>query len=126
MNMEQVIETPVIESGVYLKAHLEAFDQWLARDEVTEILVNRPGEVWIEASGVAGMTRLDAPQVDDRLLERLAQQIARESHQGINRERPVLSATLRAGANHRAARHAQALGFGDPAPSPRRCAAFCL
>jgi type IV secretion system protein VirB11 len=98
MNMEQVIETPVIESGVYLKAHLEAFDQWLARDEVTEILVNRPGEVWIEASGVAGMTRLDAPQVDDRLLERLAQQIARESHQGINRERPVLSATLPDGA----------------------------
>ncbi len=81
-------------SGVYLTAHLAPFAEWLSRDEVTEILVNRPGELWIEAAGAGGMMRLDAPAIDDRLLERLAQQIARESHQGINRERPVLAATL--------------------------------
>ncbi len=85
-------------TGVYLTAHLAPFEAWLARDEVTEILVNQPGEVWIEASGTAGMTRFEAPEIDDRLLERLAQQIARESHQGINRERPVLAATLPDGA----------------------------
>ena len=85
-------------SGVYLKAHLAPFAAWLERDDVTEILVNAPHEVWIEAAGVPGMTRIDAPGIDDRLLERLAQQIARETHQGINRERPLLAATLPDGA----------------------------
>jgi type IV secretion system protein VirB11 len=85
-------------SGVYLAAHLEPFAPWLARDEVTEILVNRPGEVWIEAAGTPGMTRIETDDIDDRLVERLAQQIARESHQGINREKPVLAATLPDGA----------------------------
>jgi type IV secretion system protein VirB11 len=36
--------------------------------------------------------------VDDLLLQRLAQQVARNSHQGINREHPLLSATLPDGA----------------------------
>ncbi len=85
-------------SGVYLAAHLAPFQRWLMCDDVTEILVNQPGEVWIESAGSVGMERIDAPDVDDRLLERLAQQIARESHQGINRERPVLAATLSDGA----------------------------
>lgn len=85
-------------SGVYLTAHLAPFQRWLAHDDVTEILVNRPHEIWIETAGASGMKRLDAPDIDDRLLERLAQQIARETHQGINRERPVLAATLPDGA----------------------------
>jgi type IV secretion system protein VirB11 len=89
--------TPIA-SGVYLDAHLAPFAEWLARDDVTEILVNRPGEVWIEAAGVNGINQVDAPAINDRLLERLAQQIARETHQGINRERPLLAATLPDGA----------------------------
>ena len=52
-------------SGVYLSAHLAPFAQWLARDEVTEILVNQPGEVWIEAAGTPAMTRVDAPAIDE-------------------------------------------------------------
>ncbi len=84
---------PLVE-GVYLAAHLAPFRQWLVRDDVTEILVNQPGEVWIEAAGISGITRIEAPEINDQLIERLAQQIARDSHQGINRERPVLAATL--------------------------------
>ncbi len=38
------------------------------------------------------------PKVDDRHIRRLAEQIARISHQGINREQPLLSATLPDGA----------------------------
>jgi type IV secretion system protein VirB11 len=91
-------ETTSLSGGVYLAAHLEPFAQWLADDAVTEILVNRPGEVWLEAAGIQGMVRHEAPQVTDRLIERWAQQIARETHQGINRERPVLAATLPGGA----------------------------
>lgn len=91
-------EVTPIASGVYLQAHLAPFAEWLARDDVTEILVNRPEEVWIESAGISGMIRIDAPTINDQLLERLAQQIARETHQGINRERPLLAATLPDGA----------------------------
>ena len=83
--------------GVYLSAYLAPFQQWLADENVTEILVNAPNEVWTESAGVAGMTRCDAPGIDDVLLSRLAAQVARFSHQGINRERPLLSAVLPTG-----------------------------
>ena len=86
------------ERSVYLDAYLAPFAQWLARDTVTEIIVNRPGEVWIEDAAHPGMQRIDAPEIDDRLVQRLAEQVARVSHQGINREHPLLGATLPDGA----------------------------
>ena len=84
--------------SVYLDAYLAPFAHWLARDTVTEILVNRPGEVWIEDADLPGMQRVAAPEIDDRLVQRLAEQVARVSHQGINREHPLLGATLPDGA----------------------------
>jgi len=80
----------------FLDAYLEPFRGWLAQDDVTELLVNRPGEVWIEQRGK--MTCHKAPKVDDALLQRLAEQVARVSHQGISRERPLLAAMLPNGA----------------------------
>jgi len=80
----------------FLEAYLEPFRGWLDQPDVTELLVNRPGEVWIEQRG--RMTRHDAPKVDDSLLQRLAEQVARVSNQGINRERPLLAAMLPNGA----------------------------
>ncbi len=91
------LETAV-ERSVYLDAYLEPFRKWLQTDTVTEILVNRPGEVWIEDAASAGMQRIDVPGIDDRLVQRLAEQVARVSHQGINREHPLLGATLPDGA----------------------------
>ncbi len=92
-------ESPAPTSGsVYLDAYLAPFREWLARDTVTEILVNRPGEVWVEDAGQAGMQRIVAPEIDDKLIQRLAEQVARVSHQGINREHPLLGATLPDGA----------------------------
>jgi len=88
-------EAPRVASGsVYLDAYLTPFREWLERDTVTEILVNRPGELWIEDAAHPGMQRIEAPEVDDRLIQRLAEQVARVSHQGINREHPLLGATL--------------------------------
>jgi type IV secretion system protein VirB11 len=84
--------------SVYLGAYLAPFEAWLAREEVSEILVNRPGEVWIEAAGAPAMERFEVPGLDDTHLRRLAEQIARVSHQGINRERPLLAARLPGGA----------------------------
>ncbi len=84
--------------SVYLEAYLAPFKDWLERESVTEILVNRPGEVWIEDAGQPTMQRIAHPGVDDQLLQRLAEQVARVSHQGINREHPLLAATLPDGA----------------------------
>lgn len=87
-----------VAANVYLDAYLAPFQPWLKRDTVTEILVNRPGELWIEEAGSDGMQRILLPDIDDRLVQRLAEQVARVSHQGINREHPLLGATLPDGA----------------------------
>ncbi|MCB2088077.1 MAG: Flp pilus assembly complex ATPase component TadA, partial [Sphingomonadaceae bacterium] len=80
-----------MERSVYLDAYLAPFRQWLDRDSVTEIMVNRPGEVWVEDAALGGgMQRVDVPEIDDQLVRRLAEQVARVSHQGINREHPLL------------------------------------
>lgn len=83
--------------GVYLRTYLKPFLPWLERDDVTEILVNKPFEVWIEISGEPNMRCVEMPEVDDILLARLAAQIARVAHQGINRESPLLAASLPTG-----------------------------
>ncbi len=84
--------------SVYLDAYLAPLRPWLERESVTEILVNRPGELWIEDAEQPGMQRIELPAIDDQLLRRLAEQVARVSHQGINREHPLLAATLPDGA----------------------------
>ena len=84
--------------GVYLNAYLRPFRRWLDREDVSEIIVNRPGELWLEKAGAMHLQRLDAPEIDDLLVRRLAEQVARATHQGISRERPLLAATLPDGA----------------------------
>ncbi|WP_267389760.1 P-type DNA transfer ATPase VirB11 [Sphingomonas sp. GC_Shp_3] len=79
-------------TDVYLSAYLAPFATWLRDETVTELLVNGPGELWVEAGGT--MYRESVPEIDDQLIRRLAEQVARVSHQGINRERPLLAATL--------------------------------
>lgn len=88
----------VIEEDVYLATYLAPFRRWLDREDVTEIIVNRPREVWIESAGQPGMQRIEATEITDVLLRRLAEQVARVSHQGINRARPLLGAMLPGGA----------------------------
>jgi type IV secretion system protein VirB11 len=79
--------------GVYLRAYLAPLTGMLARPDVTDIYVNRPGELWVETTGGA-IERHDAPGLDEATLARLARQIASLSHQGISREHPLLSAKL--------------------------------
>ena len=89
---------PPAERSVYLDAYLAPFREWLERDTVTEIIVNRPGEVWVEDAAVGAMQRIVSADITDQLVQRLAEQVARVSHQGINREHPLLGATLPDGA----------------------------
>lgn len=91
-------DTAIPSQSVYLDAYLRPFQPWLECDTVTEIIVNCPGEVWVEDARLGGMQRHSLPEVDANLLQRLAEQVARISHQAINREHPLLSATLPDGA----------------------------
>ncbi len=83
--------------GVYLRAYLAPLVGMLARPDVTDIYVNRPGELWVETT-TGAIERHDMPALDEPTLARLARQIAALSHQGISREHPLLSATLPDGA----------------------------
>lgn len=96
--MNDMASPPADGGSVYLNSYLAPFSDWLACDDVTEILVNWPHEIWIERLGSAQMERHDAPKVDGQLLERLANQIARITNQGVSRESPLLSAILPGGA----------------------------
>jgi type IV secretion system protein VirB11 len=82
--------------GVYLQTYLAPLAGFLGRDDVTDIYVNGPGEVWVETLG-GGLERYDAPEIDETILWRLARQIASLTHQGISREHPLLSASLPTG-----------------------------
>lgn len=82
--------------GVYLAQALAPFSPLLTRRDVTDIYVNRPGELWVETLGGA-IERHELPTIDAALLDRLASQVAAFSYQGINREHPLLSASLPGG-----------------------------
>ncbi len=91
------MSAPLGERGVYLEAYLRPLAPWLGRDDVTDIMINTPGEVWVETVG--GETqRHSAPELTDTTLWRLATQIAAAAHQGVSREHPLLAATLPDGA----------------------------
>ena len=79
--------------GVYLDTYLAPLKPWLDRPDVTDIWINRLGEAWIEDSG-GQITREVIPELTAVLMERLARQIAAANHQGVNREQPLLSASL--------------------------------
>ncbi len=81
---------------VYLQSYLAPLAPMLARADVTDIFVNRPGEIWVETL-TGGLERHEAPELDDTMLWRLARQIASLANQGISREHPLLSATLPGG-----------------------------
>jgi type IV secretion system protein VirB11 len=86
-----------MKGGVYLDAYLAPLAALLERADVTDLMVNRPGEIWVETASGA-ITREAAPQITELALSRLARQIAASSHQGVNREQPLLSAALPDGA----------------------------
>ena len=83
--------------GIYLRSFLAPLDPWLGRNDVTEILINRPGEIWIESNNCAAMERIEVPELSEVALGRLATQVARTNNQGVNRAQPLLSGLLPCG-----------------------------
>ena len=82
-----------VPSGVYLRSCLAPFEAALARADVTDIYVNRPGELWIETLG-GTIERLEDEALTELVLARLARQLAALTHQGVSREHPLLAATM--------------------------------
>lgn len=78
---------------VYLSELLRPFVQFLEREGVTDLYVNRPGEIWIESLG-GDIGRADVPALSEQHLMRFARQVAALNDQGISREHPLLSASL--------------------------------
>lgn len=85
------------EQGVYINRYLDIFRVFLDDPRVSEICVNRPGEVWIERMGISSMERIRNDAITPDALQNLARQIARISSQAVNDECPLLSASLPAG-----------------------------
>jgi len=79
--------------GHYLSRYLEPFRPWLDKPNVSEISVNLPGEIWVEAAGEP-RARFEVKELSADLLAQLARQIAANTDQLINEERPLLSAAL--------------------------------
>lgn len=85
--------TAAPETGYWLNAWLAPLAPFLGRHDVTDIYVNRPGEIWVEALG-GGIEQHDAPELNREMLLRLSRQIAAFSNQGISRAHPLLAASL--------------------------------
>jgi type IV secretion system protein VirB11 len=85
------------ETVSYLDYYLGPLSRHLLRQDVTDIYINRPAEVWLETLG-GTVERLDEPELDESHLWRLARQIASWSNQGVSPRHPLLAATLPDGA----------------------------
>lgn len=77
----------------FLDAYLSPLSDVLKRQDITDIYVNAPGEIWVEALGGTA-ERLSLPELTEERMWRLARQIASFANQGISREHPLLSAKL--------------------------------
>jgi len=85
-----------LKSGHYLTRYLHPLRPWLDEAGVSEISVNVPGKVWIEAAGKP-REEFEVPDLTADLLAQLSRQIAASTDQLINEEKPLLSAALPTG-----------------------------
>ena len=83
-------------ANLWLETCLAPLADHLERPDVTDIWINRPGELWLELLG-GGIERHPAPDLTAPLLLRMARQIAALTSQGVNREHPILSGSLPGG-----------------------------
>lgn len=82
--------------NIYLDSYLAPLSRWLARENVTDLYINGPGEIWLETLDAA-TERIAVPELTREVLARLVRQIAAVTAQGISREHPLLAASLPGG-----------------------------
>jgi len=82
-----------MEASYYLDSFLAPLAPFLERKDVTDIYINREQEIWTESLG-GKIECSTVSALDEKLLGRLAKQIAAQTSQGISRSNPLLAATL--------------------------------
>jgi type IV secretion system protein VirB11 len=80
---------------IALETFLKPVFPWLDQEGVSELSINRPGEIWVEKGGQT--QRISMPELEREHLMALGRLIAESTHQVISAEKPILSATLPAG-----------------------------
>jgi len=80
---------------IALETFLKPVFPWLDQEGVSELSINRPGEIWVEKLGQT--QRIAMPELAREHLMALGRLIAESTHQEISAEKPILSATLPAG-----------------------------
>lgn len=83
------------ETRCAVQEQLGSLQAVLDRPDVIEVVINRPGEVWVETR--QGWETLPNPSMTFVRLERLAKATAAYAAQAFRDERPILSATLPCG-----------------------------
>lgn len=78
-----------------LETFLSPIRALLEREGVSEVSINRPGEVWVEVRG--DMHREEVPELTLEHLKSMAKLVAQSTNQMVSEEKPLLSATLPAG-----------------------------
>ncbi len=81
----------------FLEKALERLRPFLADDRVSEISVNRPGELFVERLGVSSMERVEDAQFTAEWIRTLSERVAGSTNQVVNDEHPILSASLPSG-----------------------------
>lgn len=75
-----------------LETYLSPFKELFSEEGVNEIMINKPGEAWIEKRGDQRVEQI--PEIDFEHLLGLGRLIAQSTNQIISEEKPLLSATL--------------------------------
>lgn len=75
-----------------LETYLLPFKNIFAEEGVNELMINKPGEVWVEKAGDQRLEQI--PEVDIDHLLGLGRLVAQSTDQKISEEHPLLSATL--------------------------------
>ena len=76
----------------HIAAQIAPIEPFLNAANVFEVVVNEPGEVWVETP--EGWSVHAVPEMTFERLENLARVVATFSRQGVDDKRPILSATL--------------------------------
>ena len=87
----------ILRPTVHLERALLPLGAWLRSPDVVEIVLNRPGEVWVERLGAPAMEQHLVPSMDEAAIRFLAERVAGFTDQSVSEETPLLSAALPSG-----------------------------
>ena len=79
-------------SLVALNSYLEPLNEYFNQEGVTEVMINKPYEIWVEKFGESKLEK--ALSLDFMHLKEMAMLIAQSTSQDVSTKKPLLSATL--------------------------------